>query len=254
MPFATDAGGKEDVDKGETRGQATVFHVDHDADTRQLVKQVADTMRLGYAGYWSGQAFLETFNPDLQGCLVLDIQIPVVSGLQIQAFLRGRLSPLPVVFLSADASHETVVRAMKAGALQFLRKPCDEELLWETLQDAVAFDAQCRARMSELEQIRRNFANLDHKEQAVVRLLLEFDSTHDIAEVLDVSVRTVELRRSRILQKLGLRSWRELLYFAFKVTCLESLAVDAAPMLEPAHTLRLFGPPATPTSISDRRH
>lgn len=235
------------------RGQTTIFHVDHDVATRQLVKQIAGSMRLGYIGYWSGQAFLETFKPDLQGCLVLDVQIPGISGLQIQAFLRGRLSPLPVIFLSADAGHETVVRAMRAGALQFLRKPCDEELLWETLQDAVTFDSQCRARLAEFDQIRRNFALLDCKEQTVVRLLLEFDSTHDIAATLDVSVRTVELRRSRILQKLHLHSWRELLQFAFKVACLESVAANAAPMLETTHNPRFFGPPADPAPSSDRR-
>jgi FixJ family two-component response regulator len=183
---------------------------------------------------------------------VLDVQIPGVSGLQIQAFLRGQLSPLPVLFLSADAGHETVVRAMKAGALQFLRKPCDEELLWETLQDAVAFDAQHRAKLAELERIRRTFDLLDSKEQAVVHLLLEHDSTHDIAKSLDVSVRTVELRRSRILQKLGLRSWRQLLHFAFKVAFVESLATDSALLLEPSHSLRFLGPPTNPSPPRNR--
>ncbi len=240
------------VDQADTSQRATIFHVDHDAATRNLVRQIANSIRLGYAGYWSGQAFLDTFVPECPGCLVLDVQIPGVSGLQIQAFLRGQLSPLPVLFLSADAGHETVVRAMKAGALQFLRKPCDEELLWETLQDAVAFDAQHRAKLAELERIRRTFDLLDSKEQAVVHLLLEHDSTHDIAKSLDVSVRTVELRRSRILQKLGLRSWRQLLHFAFKVAFVESLATDSALLLEPSHSLRFLGPPTIPSPPRNR--
>jgi FixJ family two-component response regulator len=196
----------------------TVCHLDGDAASREFMEQLVSGMRLDYLGFRSGQTFLNTFDPRRPGCLVLEVRIPDVGGLQVQTYLRAQGSPLPVVFLTECSNHDTVVRAMQMGAFQFLRKPCEEQTLWETLQAAIQLDRQRRDRVAVQDLLRERLALLNAKEQDVLFLLAEHDSTQAIAAALNVSVRTVELRRARIISKLELRSPAELLRFVFRVT------------------------------------
>lgn len=237
-----------------TGPDATVFHVDTDPTVRHCVEEVAGAMRLDYVGHNTSKSFLDDFDINRPGCLVLEVNLPHVSGLQIQAFVRSESSPLPVVFLSADAEHETIIRAMKAGAFQFLRKPTSEQDLWDTLQAAVHFDRRCRSRLAEQDQLRRRLAMLDPKEREVLFLTLEHDSTQDIAEVLSVSVRTVELRRARILQKLGLHSLRELLCFAFAVSQIVAERTGSAVRFRANYPPLFPGAPPVMPSSAGRKH
>lgn len=227
---------------------ATVFHVDSDPAARDCVEQVAESMRLRYEGHRSSETYLDAFDGTRPGCLVLEVHLPHLSGLQVQAFLIRQSSPLPAIFISTDTTHETIVRAMKAGAFQFLRKPIDEASLWDTLQAAVHIDHRRRSRLAEQDKLRRSLELLDIKEQELLFLLLQLDSTKSIAVALNVTARTVELRRARIMQKLGFRSSRELFYFAFAVSQIIASPVDELANSGPSYPFQFPGvSPAMPS-------
>ena len=137
-----------------------------------------------------------------------------LGGLQIQRSLAERKAVLPVIFLTAHGDAPTAVRAMRAGALQFLEKPFREAELWEAIQEAVTLDLEMR-RQWELEQeIELSMGALTPKEMDVLERIVDGKSNRAISEELEVCVRTVELRRGSLMSKLGVNSLMELLQFA----------------------------------------
>jgi len=186
--------------------EATVFVLDNDALSRDAVRHLIRNMNLRCRAYRLGQEFLDEYDPAQPGCLITEVRIPDVSGLEIQRCLATHDPPLPVIFLTAHASVPVVVRAMQGGAMHFMEKPPLEQELWEAVQKAVNSDRQRREIVAEQEQFKKRLAVLTPKEQEVLKLLTQDKTLAAMAKELGVSLRTVELRRNSINRKLDTKT------------------------------------------------
>lgn len=192
----------------------TVHVVDSDSLARNEVCQIVRAMKVRHEAHATGGAFLDALDTSCPGCLVTEVRVPDVSGLQIQRQLALDEVPLPVIFVSAYATVPVVVRAMQEGAVDFLEKPPRQEDLWETIQEAFRVDARRRLALRRKQQLKDQIRSLTPSERQVLELLADDNPMRAIASELELSVRTVELRRARMMKKLGLRSSAELLHFA----------------------------------------
>lgn len=194
----------------------TVFIVDSDVETRKKTCGVVHSMKLRYEVYTLAQDFLDKYEPQHPGCAILEVRLPDISGLQLQQQLSQRTPGIPVIFLASHASVPVVVRAIQQGAVNFLQKPAEEQELWDTIQRALQIDRERRATVAEIESLRRQLELLTAKELEVLAMMGEEKGTRTIARELEVSVRTIEFRRSRMLEKLQLTSPVQLVHFAIR--------------------------------------
>lgn len=194
--------------------QSNVFVVDADDATRDAVRDLAHTMNLRCRAYALGQEFLDAYADSEPGCLVLDVRIPDINGFEIQERLTAQGATIPVVFLTAQATVSIAVRAMRAGALDFLEKPLRENELWNVIEEAILVDKRRRRLAAERERLTNRLAQLTPKEQEVLEMIARGKSKRDIASEIGVCVRTVELRRKQLMRRLGMRSLVELVHFA----------------------------------------
>lgn len=196
----------------------TVFIVDSDAETRKRTSGVVRSMKLRCESYALAQDFLDKYDPQRSGCAIFEVRLPDISGLQLQEQLAQQTPAVPVIFLASHASVPVVARAIQQGAVNFLQKPAEEQELWDTIQRALQIDRERRAAVAEVENLRGQLALLTEKELDVLMLMAREKGTRSIARELDVSVRTVEFRRCRMLQKLQLTTPVQLLHFAIRAT------------------------------------
>lgn len=197
--------------------EPTVFVVDADGPNSDAVCELVCTMNLRCERFSSGQDFLEMYDNSRPGCVVLDVKVPGINGLQIQQQLARWPDPPPVIFLSGRCEVSVAVRAMKAGAIHFLEKPFREYELWDAVQEAITQDRQHRTDRARRQALNRYVGVLTFKERQVLGLLAEGKSNRTIARELDISVRTVENRRAKLMKKLGIKSPTELLHLAILV-------------------------------------
>jgi two-component system, LuxR family, response regulator FixJ len=190
---------------------ATVFIVDDDPATRQLLTARLRTMSLRAEAYESAQAFLDALDPLRPGCLLVDVRMPGTNGLGLLEQLGREAIPLPAIVLSGYGDVPTVVRAMKAGALDFLEKPCRDQELWGAIQEAFRRDAVHRRRTVLRTKALRRLQRLTVGEHDVLRLLADGRSNKAIAEELKLSVRTIEVRRAKLMKKMMAESLAELI-------------------------------------------
>jgi len=164
--------------------------------------------------YSDGRAFLDVFDKNRTGCLILEIQIPGVNGLQIQQKLNEAHATLPLIFLTTTASVSIAIHAMRLGAIHFLEKPFHSIDLWKTIQEAIEIDRQRRQTKLLHEGIRTRLEMLSEKEIAVMELIADCKTKGVIAKELGISVRTVEHHRTQLMRKLKANSIAGLLRFA----------------------------------------
>ena len=194
--------------------EPTVFVIDADGPTRDAVRNLVHTMNLPCETYTSGREFLDAYAPSRPGCVVLEVRVPDVNGLEIQERLAEQGAVIPLVFVTTESTVSLAVRAMRAGALHFLLKPFREHELWDIIRESVVLDAKRRHAATERAKIDEQLAELTSEERQLVKMIAEGKSKQDIASEVGVCVRTVELRRNRAMAKLGLGSLRELELFA----------------------------------------
>lgn len=226
---------------GNTAVQAepTVFVVDEDAATCNAIRALSAMMNLRCEVFESGQAFLEHFDRSQCGCLVTELKVRgVVGGLQLQQRLLADGVTLPVIFLSAHGTLPIAVRAMRSGAYHFIEKPIHEQELWDAIQGAVAMDQENRETARQETALRERLAELTLKEEQVLRMIADGKGNRVIARELDVSMRTVEIRRNVLMKKLGLKSSEELLRFALVACNGHSGKRDVAQLVPPRATSR----------------
>ena len=187
----------------------TVFLVDDDAAIRDALSLLISLKGLRTAVFATAESFLQTYSPDWRGCLLTDLQMPGMHGLELQAVLIERKVELPVVVLTAYGDVTTVRTALKNGATDFLEKPVDDDVLIDVLHNAIRLDEQrhrsVAERMDALERLNR----LTPREHEVLNLLAEGLQHRDIAERLQISPRTVEVYKARMMEKLHVRSLAE---------------------------------------------
>jgi FixJ family two-component response regulator len=186
--------------------EQVVFVVDDDERARRSVCALVDSMGLPCRAFASAESFLEQFDRQRPGCLVTDIRMLGMSGLELQKELRDLGALLPVIVLTAYATTPTTVQAIQQGAITLLDKPYQEDDLWNAIRKALAHDARQRVEAEHRDAIRRRIEQLTPSERQVLAYVVAGKPNKVIASRLDVSVRTVENRRSEIYTKLQVHS------------------------------------------------
>jgi FixJ family two-component response regulator len=181
---------------------ATVHVVDDEPDMRQALTRLFRSVGMNVVTYGLAREFLEAYRPGTAGCLVLDVLMPGMTGLELQRELNARRIALPVVFLSGAAHVSIAVEAMRAGATDFLEKPFDNEMLVARTRRAIALGEELRRVESRRGELEARVASLTPREQDVMRLMTDGRPTKLIADALSLSPRTVEIHRARIMEKM----------------------------------------------------
>ncbi len=171
-----------------------------------LLKSAGLTPRV----YASAEDFLSTYKQSLSGCLLLDIRMPGMNGLDLQEELVSRCINIPVIIMTGDGDVPTAVRAMKAGSMDFIEKPFDHQCLLDLVKKGLAMHREQRNGQEKSEQVVLRLATLSSREHEVLTLLVAGKPNKVIANGLDISPRTVELHRAHIMQKLHAQSLSDL--------------------------------------------
>ncbi|MBN2021914.1 MAG: response regulator transcription factor [Pirellulales bacterium] len=191
-----------------------VFVVDDDDAARNSLAAMIRASGAAVKTYDSAEAFLDDYAPEQWGCLVTDVRMGGMSGLQLQQRLRERGIALPVVLISGYADVPTAVSAMRGGAVTFLEKPCTEEELQGSVAKAVAWHRQHRRVESQRAELQSRLAQLSAEEHVVMRAMVAGTPNKAIASDLHIGLRTVELRRANVMKKMGAESLAELVHLS----------------------------------------
>jgi two-component system response regulator FixJ len=189
---------------------ATVAVVDDDAGVRNAMRSLLKSVGLNCTLFASAQEFLDAWQPSLQGCLVLDIRMPGMSGLELQQQLNLRGAVIPVIFMTGHGDIPMAVEAMQHGAFDFLQKPFRDQDLLDRIQRAIAKDAAMRKSLGEHARIRAHLESLTPREREVLDLMTQGKQNKVIGLDLGVSPRTIEIHRARVMEKMNAQSVAEL--------------------------------------------
>jgi two-component system, LuxR family, response regulator FixJ len=184
------------------KSQPTVYIVDDDQATRKSLRWLVETLGATVQTYPSGASFLEDYDPTQTGCLVLDMMMAGMSGLDVQKALIDRKIEIPVIVLTGYGDVPTAVRALKNGAIEFLEKPFDGEVLLEQIRRALEMDGARRRERDAGEVVRQRLSRLTPRESEILALVVDGLSSKEIAAKLDVSFKTVEAHRAKIMRKM----------------------------------------------------
>ena len=190
-----------------------VFVVDDDYRVREALSSLISSVGLRVAVFNSAGEFLESEKPDAPGCLVLDLQLPGTSGLELQQQLIAG-EALPIIFITGHGDIPSSVRAMKAGAVEFLPKPFNEQELLQAIDAAIARDRAARQQRSELAELRRHYNLLTPREREVLPFVVAGYANKVTAADLGTSEITIGVHRGQIMRKMGARSLAELVRMA----------------------------------------
>jgi FixJ family two-component response regulator len=190
--------------------QATVYIVDDDAAVRDSLALLLGLRGFRTACFASAESFLASYRPGEMGCLLLDVRMPGMSGLELQAKLLAQGDPLPVIVITAHGDIAMARAALKAGAEDFLEKPIDEDALLQALHAALDRDSRRAQQATESAGFTERVRGLTLRERQVMELVAEGRANREIAQSLGISLRTVEVHRARMIDKLGVRSVPEL--------------------------------------------
>lgn len=190
--------------------EPTVFIVDDDAAIRHAMEFLMRSVEMKYEIYRSADEFLSGWNATRCGCLVLDIRMPGMGGLELQERLRERGSSLPIIFITGHADVPMAVDAMQKGAFDFIQKPFRDQELLERIAAAMKADRARRAEHERKSDVSERMATLTPREREVMDLVVTGKPNKVVAYELGVSQRTVEIHRARVMDKMGARSLADL--------------------------------------------
>lgn len=197
---------------------ATVFIIDDDQAVARSLRWLIETVRLKVETFASAQAFLDHYDASKPGCLVLDVRMPGMSGLELQERLaaRGGYHP-PIIFITGHGDVQMAVRAVQAGAFDFVEKPFNDQDLLDRIQRAIAHDAGQRDKEELRSQLKALFASLTPREREVLDLVVAGKANKVIAGDLNLSQRTVEIHRARVMEKMEAHSLAHLVRMVLEV-------------------------------------
>jgi len=190
--------------------EPVVFVVDDDSSTRELLAWLMKRNGLRAEVFPDARSFLHGYRRDQPGCLVLDLNMPGMSGLDLQQQLKESGVALPVIFLSGGADVPQAVRAVREGAIDFIEKPFDYKRVVELVRECLERDARSRAGRERRLRCAERLAHLTQREREVLDLVVAGKINREIAEALDISIKTVEAHRARLMEKLEVGSVAEL--------------------------------------------
>lgn len=191
--------------------EQTVFIVDDDEGIRDGLSTLLATIGQACRVFVSAAEFLENFDPDWRGCLVLDIRMPRMSGLELQAALIERGSKLPIIFITGHGDIPMAVEAMRQGALDFIRKPFREQELLDRINEALDTELVIRKNAVDRDDLLTRVGSMSERESAVFEMVAAGKMNKVIGFDLGISERTVEVHRANLMKKLGVRTLAELI-------------------------------------------
>jgi two-component system response regulator FixJ len=194
----------------------TVYIVDDDDASRESVEMLLAEMKVAFKSYASAESFLEHYSGERPGCLVTDIRMLEMSGLELQEELQRRGTTLSVVVVTGYADTPVIVRAIKNGAVTLLQKPCRTHELWDAIREGLAKDAENYGKERAQKELQARLESLTPAEREVLDMIVEGVPNKAIAKRLDISVRTVEVRRQHVFTKLKANSVAELVQFVLR--------------------------------------
>jgi FixJ family two-component response regulator len=194
--------------------EAIVFVVDDDRAMRDSLRWLLESIGLTVRTYATAAEFLREHQPSQPGCLVLDVRMPGMSGLDLQAELVQRGAELPTIVVTGHAEVAMAVRAVKAGAIDFIEKPFSDQLLLDRVRQALEIDRQSREVRARREEARRRLASLSAREREVLELVAAGKANKEVAAALGLSTKTVEVHRAHVMSKMAVDSLAELIRVA----------------------------------------
>jgi len=197
--------------------EGTVFIVDDDLSMRRALARLCQSAGLNVKVFESAREFLDSGASDSPACLVLDVRMPGLSGLDLQSELATRNIQTPIVFISGHADIPTSVRAIKAGAVDFLTKPFKDKNLISIIQEALSKDVRLKAAQGELESIKCQLQTLTPRERQVFDLVIKGLLNKQIAAQIGASEQTIKVHRHRVMDKMRVVSIAELVHAAAKL-------------------------------------
>lgn len=207
---------------------ALIYLVDDDEAVRDALGMLFKSIGLKFAAYASALEFLERYDPARHACLVADIRMPGLSGLELQQRLNEQRAEIPIIFITGHGDVPMAVSAMKSGAADFIQKPFRDQDLIDRIHKALAVDRERRVARAGDDEIRARIASLTPREAEVMRRVVRGQANKVIAMDLGVSQRTVELHRARVMRKLKMRSLAELVHAVDQVTAADKAVSGTA--------------------------
>ena len=197
--------------------QQTVYIVEDDEAVRDSLSMLLRSEGLAVEGYERATRFLEDWHAGMKGCIVLDIRMPEMDGMELQEALIERGSHLPIIFVTGHGDVPLAVEAMRKGAVDFIEKPYREDQLLEKIRGALATDAEQHQGREEKRMIEEQLAQLTPREREIMDRMVAGQANKVIAIELDISQRTVEIHRSRVMHKMGTHSLAQLVRMVMSV-------------------------------------
>ncbi len=194
----------------------TAYVVDDDESIRTLWRWLMESNGIAVETFATAAAFIESYRSGDAGCLVLDLKLPGMSGLELQEYLHGRDIEIPIVFVTGHGDVPAAVSALKGGAVDFIQKPFSYKDVLSVIEKAFERDAKIRERRTRQSRIAGRLATLTEREREVLQRVIEGRPNKIIASELDISMKTVEFHRAKVMEKMGVTSVAELVQFAMQ--------------------------------------
>ncbi len=188
----------------------TVFIVDDDPAVRDSLRWLIESLKHPVETFESAKDFLDICTPEIQGCLVLDVRLPGMSGLQLQSRLREQGVEIPIIIITGHGDVPMAVRALQGGALHFLEKPFRDQEVLDCVQEALELASSTHAARIQKHEIQKRVDTLTPREYQIMKEIVKGSTNKNIGQTLEISTKTVEIHRTRVMHKMGADSLPDL--------------------------------------------
>ncbi len=197
-----------------TPPKTLVYLVDDDFSVRDSLSLLIESTGQAVRCFESADDFLANFDPDQAGCLILDVRMPNMTGLELQEELARKDFAIPIIFISGHADVPDSSKAFRAGAVDYMEKPFDSEVLLRRMQEAIQKDLETRVQFAEKRKLKKRLSQLTPREREVYTLIVKGLSNKEVAKQLNISNRTIDVHRSKIMEKMDAEDLAELTVMA----------------------------------------